>query len=269
MRVSCVIPTRDRCRMVCAAIDSVVRQQWPGLEIVVVDDGSSDGTAEMVAARYPAVRLVRLAGLGAGPARNAGVAAARGEVVMFLDSDDLWLDRHVAVLVATLERGFEVAYGTTETIDQVSRGRFCIPEPGQGREGAVLAGLLRWCFLVPSALAVRRRAFDVCGGFGTEPFGEDWSLLLRLASRYPFGFAGARPISRRHLHRGSLCCLTGRELLVDCLSRLGEEVAVAVWGGVETAQRFVMLAQWVRDQNETSWTTVQEWYCAMREEGLV
>ncbi len=256
--------------MVGKAIDSAQAQGWPGLEVVVVDDGSCDGTAAMVEARYPGVRLVRLPGLGPGAARNAGVEAARSEVVMFLDSDDLWLPGHVAALAEVLGRGFEVAYGTTENRDAVGGGApFPIPEPDQGEEGWVLAPLLRWCFLVPSALAVRRRAFAACGGFGPEPFAEDWSFFLRLAGRFPFGFAGQQPISRRFLHPGSLCCTTGRRLIGDSLARLGAEVAAAPWGGQAAARRFVELEAWVRGRQGPEWTTVQEWYCAMREEGLV
>jgi len=254
--------------MVCAAIASVEAQQWPGVEIVVVDDGSVDGTSATVAARYPAARLVRLSGLGPGPARNAGVAAARGDIIMFLDSDDLWLPGHMAALLGVLERGFEVAYGTTRTVDEVNDSSFCIPEPGEGIEGEALAPLLRWCFLVPSAVAVSRRAFEAGNGFGAHSFGEDWSFFLHLAARYPFGFAGDEPITRRRLHHGSLCCLTGRDTIAAFLARLGEEVLASEWGRPEMAQRFVLMEQWLRDKNQ-AWTTVQEWYSAMRAEGMV
>ena len=231
MKVSCVIPVRDRAAMVCQAIASVEAQQCPDLEIVVVDDGSVDTTAEVVAACYPEVRLVRLAGLGPGPARNAGVNVAGGDVIMFLDSDDLWLPGHVTALLAALDRGFEVAYGVTRTTDLVACGTFFIPEPGEGREGELLAELLRWCCLVPSSLAVSRKAFQACGGFRAHGFGEDWSFLLQLAARFPFAFVGEEPITERRLHNGSLCSLVDRETILAFMARLHCEVLAEEWGG--------------------------------------
>ncbi|MFC1512904.1 glycosyltransferase family 2 protein [Thermodesulfobacteriota bacterium] len=268
MLVSCVIPVRDRAEMVCEAIASAHAQDWPELEVVVVDDGSVDDTAQIVATRYPQVRLVRLAGLGPGPARNAGVDVAHGEVIMFLDSDDLWLPGHVAALQAGLARGFEVAYGVARTTDLIAGTTFCIPESGQGREGEVLDDLLRWCFLVPSALALSRKAFLACGGFRPHAFGEDWSFLLQLAGRFPFAFAGEQPITQRRLHQGSLCALADRVTILAFLARLHDEVQGAEWCRPEMVERFAVLGQWVEQKNE-NWATVQEWYLAMREEGMV
>ena len=268
MLVSCVIPVRDRAEMVCEAIASVYAQEWPEMEIVVVDDGSVDTTAVTVSSRYPDVRLARCDGLGPGPARNVGVAASRGRVIMFLDSDDIWLPGHVAALLAAMERGFEVAYGVARTIDLVGNTSFTIPAPGEGREGEVLSDLLRWCFLVPSALAVSRKAFLDSGGFNAHGFGEDWSFLLQLAARHPFAFVGGQPISERRLHAGSLCALADRLTILAFLERLADEVRDAAWSRPEMIERFVALRSWVAGKN-ANWATVQEWYLAMREEGMV
>ena len=268
MLVSCVIPVRDRAGMVCEAIDSVYMQQWPDLEVVVVDDGSIDDTALVVAERYPGARLLRLDGVGPGPARNAGVEVAEGEVVMFLDSDDLWLPGHVSALLAALDRGYEVAYGIARTVDQLAGATFFIPEPGEGREGEVLTDLLRWCFLVPSALAVSRKGFLACGGFRSHDFGEDWSFLLQLAARYPFAFAGEEPVTERRLHPGSICARAGRATIQAFLARLQKELQAEKWSRPEMIQRFSAMEQWVTRKND-NWATVQEWYLAMREEGMV
>jgi len=254
--------------MVCEAVASVYAQQWPDIEIVVVDDGSVDGSAAAVTAQYPEVRVVRRNGLGPGPARNAGVDAAHGEVIMFLDSDDLWLPGHVAGLQAAMARGFEVAYGVARTTDRMGKSTFFIPEPGQGREGEVLSALLRWCFLVPSALAVSRKAFLASGRFRAHAFGEDWSFLLQLAARFPFAFVGEQPITERRLHQGSLCALIDREIILAFLARLHDEVLAAEWGRPEMAERFAAIGQWVAQKKE-NWATVQEWYLAMVEEGMV
>lgn len=269
MKVSCIIPTKDRRDMVLRAIASAYRQHAEWLEIVLVDDGSVDGTADAVRKRYPAVRIVELCGLGPGPARNAGVEAACGDVLMFLDSDDMWLQDHVDSLLCALRRGFSVAYGVCQTIDQVGGGSFLIPEKGMGPEGDCFHELVRWCFLVPSASAVKREAFQKVSGFAAGCLAEDWAFFLELAKIFPFGFAGSSPITVRHLHKGSLCHLTGIERIVSGLD-LVRQVVLRDSNLInsEALARIGHIEQWVKEKGE-AWTTVQEWYTAMREEGLV
>ncbi|HKR14245.1 MAG TPA: glycosyltransferase [Pyrinomonadaceae bacterium] len=93
MKLSAVIPSWNRAHLVCEAIDSALAQRPGEVEVIVVDDASTDDTAELIKRVYgDRVRLLRLAnGVGAGAARNAGVALASGEFVAFLDSDDVWL----------------------------------------------------------------------------------------------------------------------------------------------------------------------------------
>lgn len=266
MRISCVIPTRNRPEMTCRAIASVVAQDIPVSEIVVVDDGSTDHTAALVASRFPGAQLLQRSGLGPGSARNAGVAAACGEVVMFLDSDDVWLEGHVASLVRTLARGFSVAYGVTRNSDRVGGGEFCVPEPGRGVEGECLAGLARWCFLVPSAMAVEREAFAAVGGFGSGELGEDWSFFIRLAQRFPFGFCGEEPITQRYLHPGSLCNGASSDRLETLLASVSLALAEA-GAAAEEVRRFQALAHWTRQQG--GWQTVQQWYLSLKQEELI
>gem|GEM_PF-491464 len=266
MRISCVIPTRNRPEMTCRAIASVVAQDTPVSEIIVVDDGSTDHTAALVAARFPGVRLLHRSGLGPGLARNAGVVEACGEVVMFLDSDDVWLEGHVARLVRTMARGFPVAYGVTRNCDQIGGGEFFLPEPGMALEGYCLAALSRWCFLVPSAMAVEKEAFVAAGGFGGGELGEDWSFFIRLAQRFPFGLCGEEPITLRYLHHGSLCNdATGERLetLLASVSRALAETGAAA----ENLVRFQALADWTRQQGD--WQTIQQWYISLKQEELI
>ena len=97
--------------MTLEAIKSVMDQRCPGMEIILIDDGSTDNTLAAAATRFPDIHTLKLHGAGPGPARNAGAAAASGDILMFLDSDDIWFENHVQQLVKTLNRGFEVAYG--------------------------------------------------------------------------------------------------------------------------------------------------------------
>jgi len=103
-RVSVVIPTFNRARLVGLTIDSVLAQTFRDFEIIVVDDGSTDDTAALLAGFGERVRVLRQPNQGMNPARNAGLAAARGEYVALLDSDDLWEPYKLALQVELLDR---------------------------------------------------------------------------------------------------------------------------------------------------------------------
>ena len=99
MRISVVIPTHQRVHLVCDAIASALDQQLPAHEVIVVDDGSTDGSSEAIARAFGSrVQLVTQQHRGLSSARNAGVAIASGELVAFLDDDDTWLAHHLATV---------------------------------------------------------------------------------------------------------------------------------------------------------------------------
>jgi glycosyltransferase involved in cell wall biosynthesis len=104
--LSVVIPTRNRVHLVCEAIESALNQRSGQVEVIVVDDGSTDGTADVLARSFASrIHLVRLPiRRGAGAARNAGVRLARGEFVAFLDDDDLWLPGKLDAELSVFER---------------------------------------------------------------------------------------------------------------------------------------------------------------------
>ena len=254
--------------MVLQAIQSILDQHLPGLEIIVVDDGSTDNTFSEVKNRYPEVMLIRLDGIGPGQARNAGVNASGREIIMFLDSDDLWLDGHVARLMDVLNRGFEVAYGTTSTIDEINAGQFLIPDNGAGPQGDCFKEMLRWCFMVPSTMAVSRKAFQGVGGFGDEQYGEDWTFFTRLAARYPFGFAGPQPITLRRLHPGSFCFLADQQKPLAIIHQMLTVLENEPKATDTDMRRFVMMKEWT-SRNAGRWSTIQEWYQSMLQEKII
>jgi glycosyltransferase involved in cell wall biosynthesis len=104
LSVSCVIPTYNRVSLLDRALRSAVPQCEPGDEIIVVDDGSTDDTEKLVGACDGPVRYVRIPHAGAGSARNAGVQAAQGDLIAFLDSDDEWIPGKLSWQRAVLER---------------------------------------------------------------------------------------------------------------------------------------------------------------------
>jgi glycosyltransferase involved in cell wall biosynthesis len=254
--------------MVLQALKTIACQQRDDIEIIVVDDGSTDNTCRDVSANFPDVQLVCLEGMGPGRARNAGVDAACGDYLMFLDSDDLWLDDHIAKLMEVLDRGFEVAYGTTSTIDEISGEQFLIPENGSGPEGDCFNAMLRWCFMIPSAMGLSRKAFLSVGGFGDEQYGEDWAFFTRLAARYPFGFAGPEPITLRRLHTGSLCFLADSQkplaIIRQMLTVLKNEPRVTDLD----QHRFMRIQEWT-SRHLGRWSSIQEWYKSMKQEEFI
>ncbi|MBW1903306.1 MAG: glycosyltransferase, partial [Deltaproteobacteria bacterium] len=205
---------------------------------------------------------------GPGPARNAGVAASNGDLLMFLDSDDLWLDNHVHKLLDVFSRGYQVAYGTSQTIDEVGGTKFFIPEDGAGPEGDCFEALLRWCFMVPSAMALKREAFEEMGGFDDISYGEDWIFFLKLAGRFPFGFAGPEPITLRRLHRGSLCFLSDKKKLLAIINQVITFLENEPKATTVQRNHFKMLREWTANHSDR-WTSVQDWYQSMLKEKII
>jgi glycosyltransferase involved in cell wall biosynthesis len=268
MRVSCIIPTKNRSTMVVQAIASAVGQQGWSPEIVMVDDGSVDSTVNAVKEMFPEIVVVETSGLGPGLARNAGVEAASGDVLMFLDSDDLWFPHHVEALIRVLTKGFLVAYGVTRTINEVNGGEFTIPDGLDYTEGDCFRHLLRWCFLVPSATAIKREAFAAVNGFGAEPLCEDWIFFLKLAARFPFGFATGPPITLRRLHNGSLCSLTDKSKILQLVRALILFLENEPRVEFKDVAHFMRLEQFI-EQRGNDWLTIQDWYVAMLAEGII
>ncbi len=250
------------------AIESVVSQTRPVQEILVVDDGSDDGTPDVVKRSFPWVRVLTTPSVGPGAARNAGAMEAAGDLFMFLDSDDLWLENHVQVLLARVRSGFDVAYGVTHTRDEISDRQFLIPDNGVGVHGDCFSGLLKWCFMVPSAMAVTRRAFFRAGGFGQGMLGEDWLFSLRLAAVFPFAFV-PEVIASRVLHRESLCCLACQgEKILGLLCKVREMAHISGRDENGLADRIEAMMMLVEERGQ-EWETVQDWFEAMKKEDLL
>jgi len=183
--VSVVIVTYNKADTVGTAIESVLHQTYQDFEILVVDDGSTDGTVDRVRAYGNRVRLFQKTNEGTGSARNLGIAEARGQYVAFLDGDDLWLPAKLASQMAVFEREPDViavqcsAYCVNDALE-VLEVRACDP-----RRDALLNFLL-WDNLpaFASAVVVRKECLIAVGGFGTDLVASsDWDMAVRLARR--------------------------------------------------------------------------------------
>lgn len=182
--ISVVIPAYNAAHLLDRSIASVLDQSHPVDEVLVVDDGSSDNTAEVVA-RYDApVRLVSKPNGGAASARNAGVRAATSEWIAFLDADDRWLpekvERVLALAAGQPEAGLLYTDAEVIGLDGRSTGRFL--EDKGPVTGWAFERLLSSFFVLPSTVVARRSLLIEAGLFNeTMRHAEDYDLCLRLA----------------------------------------------------------------------------------------
>jgi glycosyltransferase involved in cell wall biosynthesis len=198
MRVTVIIPAFDAQAYLGEALNSVIAQGLEDLEIIVVDDGSTDGTGEVASATGDSrVRYVRQSRMGTAAARNHGVALASGHLIAFLDADDVWLANKLAVQIESLERGDgDMIFAHVE--------EFISPDCRQDLEGVVrvrpkVAGLCA------DTLVIRRSDFERVGGFDPAcQIGEFIDWYARAIE------AGLRPATlpdifvRRRLHTANM-----------------------------------------------------------------
>jgi glycosyltransferase involved in cell wall biosynthesis len=208
--VSVIIPTYNRADLVRQAVASVRAQTYRDFEIVVVDDGGTDDTGAVLAAG-PELRLERHARRrGVSAARNTGMAAARGQWLAFLDSDDLWLPEKLARQISRLEGKPELLISQTEET-WVRRG-VAVHKPATHRKAAgnlFLPSLAR-CMISPSAVILHRRLIEDHGGFDeTLPAGEDYDLWLRLTWRYEVDLVDEPLVIKRGGHPDQLSAQWG------------------------------------------------------------
>jgi len=185
--VSVVIPTFNRTQKVRRAISSVLSQTHNHYEIIVVDDGSTDGTGRHLALLGRLIQYrAHSANRGVSAARNTGIAAARHPLLAFLDSDDYWLPQKLAVQVKFHDENPAALASQTEEI-WIRSGRRVNPGRRHRKpSGDIFAPSLRICLVSPSAVMIRRPLLDDVGLFDESlPACEDYDLWLRIACRYP------------------------------------------------------------------------------------
>jgi glycosyltransferase involved in cell wall biosynthesis len=199
--VSVLVPVFNKAPYLRRSIDSVLAQTFANFEVVLVDDGSNDGSAEVIRAYTdPRLRLVQQSNAGAGAARNRAFAESRAPLLALLDADDVWEPTFLATMTAL-------------AAEHPEAGLLCAPygfvEPGGARV------LPRWAAVptrgaLPSyfrsvalgdqvatatSVCVPRVVFEAVGGFPPEPLGEDQDLWARIALRYPVVRAGGMPLA--------------------------------------------------------------------------
>jgi glycosyltransferase involved in cell wall biosynthesis len=238
-----IIPTYDRRELVQRAIDSVLAQTREVAEIIVVDDGSTDGTGNALSARYGnRIRYVRQENAGVSAARNRGLALANGRFLALLDSDDIWMpektERQVAWLEAHPDFGMVVCDVLRTDADRNAIDRFRRRE--QIREdGWALCDLLRHPALVPASAMLRHEVYEDVGGFDTTlATAEDLDFHLRVARRWKIGVVEDLLVEAMRGHDG----LSSEDNTYDDYVRVVERAVAECAGVVDERTRREALA---------------------------
>lgn len=188
-QISVVIPTYNRLALLSRCLDSVVQQSHAAVEVIVVDDGSTDGSAEFIASQYPNVILIRQQNCGVSVARNRGIQQAKGDWIALLDSDDEWLPNKLARQHALIDSKPNAVLVHTEEIWIRNGIRVNAMKKHQKRGGEIYPHCLPLCCISPSSVIMRREALLDLGLFDESlPACEDYDLWLRLCSRWPVEF---------------------------------------------------------------------------------
>jgi glycosyltransferase involved in cell wall biosynthesis len=210
VRVTVVIPTFNRSKMVARAISSVLVQGVKDFHLIVVDDGSTDETQEALASFGERIRHVRHPyNQGVSAARNTAIRLADTPYVAFLDSDDFWMRDKLKEQIRFFdENPAVVACQTEET--WIRQGRRVNPKKRHAKPtGDIFVPSLRLCLVSPSAVMVKTDLFDEVGLFDESlPACEDFDLWLRIACRHPIHLL-AKPLVVKeggHADQLSRCC---------------------------------------------------------------
>jgi len=185
IRVSAIMPSYNRDRYVAEALDSALSQGFEGLEVVVVDDGSTDGTRAVLERYRDRVRIELQANAGQSAAVNRAVELARGEYVALIDNDDAWLPGKLARQIPLLDAdpGAAILYAAFEVMDGEGKA---MADPSPSRRtpsGEVLGDLCDENFLRTPTVIFRRALFLEAGGYDRSlRYTNDWDMWLRLAT---------------------------------------------------------------------------------------
>jgi glycosyltransferase involved in cell wall biosynthesis len=184
--LSIIIPTFNRCELLNRALNSVYKQTYSDYEVIVIDDGSTDDTAEMLQKNFTGIRYVFQPNNGVSAARNKGLELAKGCWIAFLDSDDEWLPQKLEKQISLLKAKPDYKVCHTEEIWIRNGIRVNQMKKHKKTGGWIFPQCLPLCAMSPSSILIHHSVFDCIGNFDTSlPACEDYDLWLRIAAKYP------------------------------------------------------------------------------------
>ncbi|MEI6125430.1 MAG: glycosyltransferase [Pseudomonadota bacterium] len=199
--VTVIIPTYNRAPFLGEAIGSVLAQTYGDFELIVVDDGSTDNTQEVLSVYTEKVVSLRTEHAGPSAARNHGILRSRGEYIAFLDSDDLWLPDKLKTQVDFFRNSPDAVICQTEEIWIRNNVRVNPMNKHKKYSGWIFEHCLPLCIVSPSAVMMHRTVFDRVGLFDEAmPACEDYDLWLRISSLYKINLIDKPMILKRGGH---------------------------------------------------------------------
>ena len=204
-RVSVIIPTYNRAWCLSEAIESVLSQTFQDMELIVVDDGSTDETPALLSQYGDRLRVLHQPNQGVSAARNSGIQAAHGDLIALLDSDDTWQPDKLARQVDFFDRQPQARICQTEEI-WIRRGKRVNPKHRHRKpSGDIFEASLALCLVSPSAVMMRRNLLEEMGGFDESlPACEDYDLWLRVSLCYPIHLLDEPLVIKRGGHDDQL-----------------------------------------------------------------
>ncbi|NNL76184.1 MAG: glycosyltransferase [Desulfobacterales bacterium] len=203
--VSVIIPTYNRGWIIREAIDSVLDQEFKDYELIVVDDGSTDDTLEILDSYGKDINIWRQPNKGVSAARNMGIAEAAGQLVAFLDSDDLWLPRKLSRQVDFFNTNPGTMVNQTEEMWFRNGIRVNSKKRHRKHSGMIFERSLDLCLVSPSAVMIRKTLFETVGLFDENlPACEDYDLWLRISCCYPIYLIDVPLVIKRGGHADQL-----------------------------------------------------------------
>lgn len=258
--ISVVIPAFNRAATIGEALSSVRAQTRQPLETIVVDDASTDGTAE-VAAREGARVIALRANRGAAAARNEGMRAALGDAIAWLDSDDCWEPSHLAVVAGLLDEYPQAAAASAAVRMVGGRSGIWTGRIPEGPPSMVLREAFRDWLAPTISTVVRRDPLMSVGGYDErERYSEDFDLWLRLARRYRF-VASREVTACWRWHSAQLSAQSERQLAAIYKFRIRtiEEIRREGDQSLFDDLSEILKARWV-DDVQRAWDTGQPWF---------
>ncbi len=193
-KVSIIIPTYNSSSYLSGAVDSVLSQTYKNNEVIVVDDGSTDRTKQLIQERYPEVLYVYQDNHGPSVARNHGIGMATGDYIAFLDSDDLWFPKKLELQMEVFRKDASIGLVSCDALSFMDN-KIVVPSLAKERplhSGWVLKYLLRQNFLNTNNVLIKREVLDSVGLFDeAREFSEDYDLWVRIAKRHKIGYVDA------------------------------------------------------------------------------
>ena len=221
--VSIIIPVYNAEKYLAETLESVLAQTFQDFEIILVDDGSTDGTSEIIDKFSDRAICLKNDHRGPASSRNLGLEAARGSLVAFLDADDLWLPTKLEKQVAVMRAQPQYGLITCDASMFCESGVIATSSKAQQpiATGYVLRQLLLSNWVGTSCAMVRRECFEKVGRFDHETFvwGEDWMMWLKIAAEYPVYFLD-EPLVQYRVHAKSYSRVTADKHFQDLLYNL-------------------------------------------------